>query len=351
MGPILEEFKSKRGYLINTIHEIFTNALRKKDLLFDEEPPELRITAQGGVGTSEENTFLLDYYLVDSVGWGTPFLLVPEATNVDENTLALLTNAKEDDLYLSSTSPLGVPFNSLRGNTKDLEKKENIALGRPGSSCPKKLLISDTEFSEIPICTASSKYQSQKIEQVNASLISTAEKEKEYNNIVDKTCLCMGLAFPVLQINNAALKADGFGTAVCPGPNLAYFSSAVSLMEMVNHIYGRINIINRNDRPNMFMKELKLYVNYLEEKIAVINLPPSKNQIKYFNTFITNLLEGIEYYKQLFSFTIGRIFDIKKKADYEITTLEEKLHYLITDMANKNLINKISSSAYMNSAI
>ena len=69
-------------------------------------------------------------------------------------------------------------------------------MGRPGSSCPKKLLISDTEFSEIPICKASSKYQSQKIEQVNASLISTAEKEKEYNNIVDKTCLCMGLAFP-----------------------------------------------------------------------------------------------------------------------------------------------------------
>ncbi len=85
--------------------------------------------------------------------------------------------------------------------------------------------------------------------------------------------------------------------------------------------------------------------------MRLLNLPPSKNQIKYFNTFITNLLEGIEYYKQLFSFTIGRIFDIKKKADYEITTLEEKLHYLITDMANKNLINKISSSAYMNSAI
>ena len=141
IGPILEEFKTKRSYLINTIHEILKDALSKKNLLFSKEQPELKITAQGGVGTFEENNFLLDYYQLNSVGWGSPFLLVPEVTNVDERTLALLSDAKEDDLYLSNTSPLGVPFNSLRGNTKDVEKVGNAERGKPGSSCPKKFAL------------------------------------------------------------------------------------------------------------------------------------------------------------------------------------------------------------------
>jgi hypothetical protein len=343
IGPILEEFKANRSFLINTIHEIFKDALRKKNLHFNGGAHELKITVQGGVGTSEENNFLLNYYNVDSVGWGTPFLLVPEATNVDEKTLDLLSNAKEDDLYLSNTSPLGVPFNSLRGNTKDLQKAEKAANGKPGSSCPKKFLISDTEFGEEPICTASIKYQSLKIEQLNSSLLSEEKKNKEYNKIIDKTCLCNGLAFPVLHINNAVSKIDGFGTAVCPGPNMAYFSSVASLSEMVNHIYGRTNLIIRKDRPNMFMKELKLYLDYLEEKIAAIDLPFTKNQIKYFNTFAANIKEGIEYYKTLFSAAAGKVLDIKKKMGYEISELEQKLNYLLTEMSNKNITDDIAA--------
>ncbi len=342
IGPILEEFKINRKSLIEAIHEIYAGALIKKNLLFSEEPPELKITAQGGVGTFEENKFLLDYYQLDSVGWGTPFLLVPEATNVDEETLALLSSAKEEDLYLSNISPLGVPFNNLRRNTKDIEKAENAVKGRPGSSCPKKFLISDTEFSAEPICTASIKYQFKKIEQVDASSLCQVEKEKAYNKIIDKACLCVGLSLPVLQINDAASKVDGVGTAVCPGPNMAYFSSIITLREMVNHIYGRINIIVRNDRPNLFMKELKLYLNYLEEKIASIEIPPSKNQIKYFSTFVANISKGIEYYKQLFSASMGKIFDIKK-GDYDITRLEEKLGDLIIIMADKNLRTDITN--------
>jgi hypothetical protein len=44
----------------------------------------------------------MEHYQVDSVGWGSPFLLVPEATSVDEETRKLL--AKEEDLYLSHIS-------------------------------------------------------------------------------------------------------------------------------------------------------------------------------------------------------------------------------------------------------
>lgn len=338
MGPILEEFKTRRSFLIDTLYELFAGALTAKGLPFSKTAPELRITAQGGVGTSEENNFLLDYYKVDSVGWGTPFLLVPEVTNVDQKTLALLCDAKEDDLYLSNTSPLGVPFNSLRGNTKDIEKDQKAARGKPGSACPKKLLISDREFGDNPICTASIKYQTQKINQVNGSTISAEKKDKEYNRITEKTCLCLGLALPALEMNDAAEKVDGVGTAVCPGPNLAYFSSIAALSEMVNHIYGRFNLIKRNDRPNLFMKELKLYLNYLEEKIAGIELPLTNNQSKYFTTFISNLSEGITYYKKLFSEAVGKIFDTKNIPEYDLIVLEEKLGFLAADMISKKII-------------
>lgn len=89
------------------------------------------------MGTEEEHSFLIDYYNLHSVGWGSPFLLVPEATNVDDSTLEKLVAAKEEDLYLSDISPLGIPFNNLRNNTKDAEKEVLINKGRPGSSCPK----------------------------------------------------------------------------------------------------------------------------------------------------------------------------------------------------------------------
>ena len=123
MGPILEELKNNKESLIELTHGLLVQALKDKNLPFPESPMEVKITAQGGVGTTEEHEFLLNQFDLDSVGWGTPFLLVPEVTNVDEHTRELLRKAEEKDLYLSTISPLGIPFNSLRGNTKDIEKE------------------------------------------------------------------------------------------------------------------------------------------------------------------------------------------------------------------------------------
>jgi hypothetical protein len=137
LGPILAEFRDNRNEFIQSLHEMYTQALAGKNKPVPEKPLELKITAQGGVGTAEEHQFLLEHFQLDSVGWGTPFLLVPEATTVDQATLDKLVEAKEKDLYLSNISPLGVPFNTLRGNTKDEDKFALIQKGRPGSSCPK----------------------------------------------------------------------------------------------------------------------------------------------------------------------------------------------------------------------
>ena len=114
LGPVLEEFKTNKKELIETLFEIYKAALQKKSSKTLTSAPDMAITVQGGIGTHEEDEFLHRYYHVESTGWGTPFLLVPEATTVDESTLELLMAAKEKDVVLSHVSPLGVRFYSLK---------------------------------------------------------------------------------------------------------------------------------------------------------------------------------------------------------------------------------------------
>jgi hypothetical protein len=87
---------------------------------------------------------------------------------------------------------------------------------------------------------------------------------------------------------------------ICPGPNLAYFDKEVSLSEMVQHIYGKTSVITVTDRPNMFIKELKMYVDYLKNEILDTSGEMTVPQIKKLQSFKNNLLEGIAYYQNLF---------------------------------------------------
>jgi hypothetical protein len=301
MGPILEEFKNNRETLIQTTYEMFAGALKNKNRSVPSSPLPIKITAQGGVGTAEEHEFLLNHFGLDSIGWGSPFLLVPEVTNVDPHTLELLAKSKEEDLYLSNISPLGVPFNSLRGNTKDIEKQSYIDKGRPGSSCPKKYVSLNTTYTDQAICLASRQYQNIKINELEGQDLSADEKKKAFDVITDKSCICVGLGTAALIVNNIDTKVEGPGVSVCPGPNIAYFDKVVTLKEMTDHIYGRIKLVNETTRPNMFVKELQLYVDYLKTKIAEAPRPFSEKQITYFESFQKNLSDGIEYYKTLFT--------------------------------------------------
>jgi len=335
MGPILEEFREKRNELIRSIHEVLTSALAEKDRISPNTPLPVKITAQGGVGTAEEHQFLIDHYGIDSVGWGTPFLLVPEATNVDDATLDKLINAREDKLYLSDISPLNVPFNSLRGNTKDLEKSFLTAKGKPGSPCPKKLIALNKEFTEKPICAASRRYQVLKIKELDRSGVSGAEYRKQYDKIVTKACICVGLGTTSLLVNDIDTGTYGNGVSICPGPNMAYFSRTMSLKEITNHIYGRSNMILRKDRPNMFIKELNIYIDYLKNKIEEMTDPSDVKRRKYFTNFALNLQAGIDYYFDLFTGLKG-VFESRRpdihreleNANAEITLLIEELETL-----------------------
>jgi len=298
LGPILEEFKTKKQEMLSELFGLYQAALITKSITVDETP-DLRITVQGGIGTAEENNFLLEHYNVDATGWGSPFLLVPEVTNVDDQTLHDLVEADSSDYYVSNSSPLGVLFNNFRRSTAEKQRLERIAKGRPGSPCKKKYLVSNTEFTSEPICTASREYQNLKIKQIQAMNISEPEQQEKVNAVTEKLCLCEGLSTSALIRNNLVLPKENKAVSICPGPNLAWFSSVYSLDEMVNHIYGKINLLANVARPNMFINELNLYVEHYKKDMEAHARQFSEKKQKYLLKFKEQLLAGIEYYKEL----------------------------------------------------
>ncbi len=305
LGPILEEFKDKRDALTEELFDIYCKALTTKGKTPPAARPAIKVTVQGGIGTSAEDAFLREYYNVEATGWGSPFMLVPEAVTVDEETLQLLAAAGEEEIVLSKNSPLGVPFNFLKGASGEREKYRLAAEGRPGSPCSEKLLQANTEFTERPICTASAAYISKKLQQLQQEEMSKAERQKKTNDIHTKECLCIGLSNAAcLKYNLPPINKAISGVTACPGPNLAYFDKIVSLREMVDHIYGRINLLRNTYRPHVFIKELKIYLTYLKDRLEEGFDISDIKQVKYFKSFCKNMLDAVEYYVSL----IDRIF-------------------------------------------
>lgn len=330
LGPILEEFKQKRIELVESTHELMCKALEQKGKHVPKDFLELQITAQGGVGTAQEHQFLLQEYQLSSVGWGSPFLLVPEATSVDNATRALLESAKEDDLYLSNLSPLGIPFNTVKGMTNDFFRNQRVLKNKAGSSCPRKYLALNKEYSQQGWCTASKKFQDNKIQELEArkeQLTDDAFKG-EYNAITEKACLCIGLANASLIENDLPVKGEAQGIVICPGPNMAYFNKTVSLKTMVQHIYDKDQSIVEVARPHFFIKELRMYCDHFKaEKTALIKDFTAMKEKKLLK-FKQNLLDGILYYKELFDKDTVYFTNNKQEALTELNNLEIAINQL-----------------------
>jgi hypothetical protein len=323
MGPILEEFKNKRAEMQEELRALYAQALLQKDRVVPSRLPAIRLSAQGGIGTSEENRFLLDYYQLDSTGWGSPFLLVPEASQVDETTLHQLAASREEDYYLSGASPLGVPFNNFRKSSAEVQRLERIAQGRPGSPCTKKLLVSDTEFTKEPICTASRKYQHLKIRQLKEQHLPIDLYQEQFDQITEKLCLCEGLcASARINLRIPAPEAHK-AVAICPGPNLAYFRGVYSLEEMVKHIYGKLQLFDAGKRPHMFLKELKLYIDYLRKDFSNQQAAMDTKKRNYFEAFRKQLENGIAYYRDTLQAVYNSGWNLGMRK--ELDELEQKL--------------------------
>ncbi len=264
LGPVLADFHEGRERLREQLYGILAPALAKLGKPVPGESLGIRVTVQGGIGTAEENQMLEDQYDVDGTGWGSPFLLVPEAVNIDERHMQRIIDAEESDVHLSDASPLGVPFWSLKTSTSEESRIQRIEEGHPGSACPKGFLISNTEFTKAPICTASRAYQRRKLHDLEGSDLQSLEMGDATEHVTAKACICHDLAGSA----TVPLNIDpGAQTAVCCGPNTVYFSKIARLCEMVDHIYGRASLPLNSSRPHMFLKELSLHLDRLKTEV------------------------------------------------------------------------------------
>jgi hypothetical protein len=321
IGPILEEFKNNRAELKQALFETCQKALTDKGSHLLSEDIMPKITYQGGIGSAAEDKFLMNYYQLDGTGWGSPFLLVPEATSVDKDTLDRLIQSRKSDYYLSHASPLGVPFNNLRTSSGEEQRLSRIEKNRPGSPCYKKFLSFSTEFSSKPICTASREYQNLKLKDYAEGKTT----QNEMDEVLEKDCLCEGLSASVILNQGEEPRRNLKAVTICPGPNLAYFKGVFSLKEMLDHIYGKANIILDPERPQVFVKELQLYVQHLQHEISK-SLPEKSQKFEsYVDKFKANLSQGIVYYQELIASFPMDTEEVVDKMKAQLQELKDKI--------------------------
>ncbi len=331
LGPILEEFKNKKEELAADLFSLYNPAIQTRGEDGFEKPHPINITVQGGIGNSEEQKLLINHYQVSGTGWGSPFLLCPEATTVDEKTMELLSKSEEKDVVLSKASPLGVRFNYLKGTSADVERQERIKKGKPGSPCTEKYLVSNTEFTKEPICTASRKYQKLKLEQLEKADLPEKEYQQQVDDLLSKECLCIGLSNSAGINYKVPIVEKLDAVTICPGPNIVNFSKRASLQEMTDHIYGRKELPQNPNRPHMFLKELQLYLDYIREEVkSAIN--PGSRDVKGWKTFCDNLLVGVDHYRDLVDKEMIRNKKVFKngllKAEEELENLKKRLELI-----------------------
>jgi hypothetical protein len=294
LPSLLKEFKERREQLAGEFEPMIRRFYESMGWQYPDAAKDHRalVTVQGGIGTHGEVRRLREEYGMDMTGLASPFLLVPEATCVDDATRELLMKATEEDLYLSDVSPLGIPFNNVRNTGSEKWTRSKAESGKPGSACPKGFLVSNTEYTQKPICLASTEYQDQKLKEVEESNLSDAEKAQRWSEIVVKSCICD-------HLGNGALIALGIlpehksPQSICPGPNIAWFNRLYSLQEMVDHIYGRSQSLVPAHRPHMFAKEIVMYVDYFGKLVEKCGFTP--NEIKTLREYVRNMEEGIAY--------------------------------------------------------
>lgn len=103
---------------------------------------------------------------------------------------------------------------------------------------------------------------------------------------------------------------------------------------MTDHIYGRDYMISRTDRPNMFIKELHIYIDFLKNKLEEVKKNINKKEEKYLLTFTNNMKEGVLYYQNLFSSITHSFEDIKQSVLKELELSENTLQNIVLEIEN-----------------
>ncbi|MFU8780189.1 MAG: hypothetical protein ACNA71_04095 [Kiritimatiellia bacterium] len=320
LGPILAEFQEHRVALQQQLHRDYSKALVSRGLVVPAEPRRMAVTAQGGIATHAEHRALMLQYGMDRTGWGTPFLLVPEATSLDAHDLQLLIDSKDGDIALSDSSPLGVPFWTLKTSTSEVAKEKRIAEGHPGSACPKGFLAFVNDMTDVPLCRASRKYQILKLASLAADdSLDPAAKALLQSQLLAKACICHELGGGVLL--KYGLR-QAVHSAICPSLSILHFKAAHTLEEMVGHIYGRWSLLRDQLRPHMFIRELSIYIDYLMRELDCFSKIGGPRKLSYYAEFKQHLLDGIAYYQQTFHDYVG---EQRERFSEELSHLRDKL--------------------------
>ncbi len=301
LGPILEEFRKDRARLTDEIWPLAKKALEKAGRPVPAEAPPVLVTAQGGIGNHFEDEFLHKYYTVDITGWGSPFLVVPEITCVDQEHIDLLTNANPDDIQLSHSSPVGITFWNLMTSGSERAREKRSKSDNPGNPCVKRYARINTDFTDIAICEASRQYVRLKLDQIAKMDLTDVQRNDAIAQALSKSCICHDLAGGATR--KYSIDPDAT-PSICPGPNILNFKRTYTLEEMLDHIYGRKNLLSTVNRQHMFITELKLYIEYIDEHVKRLeqNLIPvgvMPSDAPYLAKFKANLKDGINYYRGL----------------------------------------------------
>jgi hypothetical protein len=334
LPTILKEIRSQRS-LLHQFRETVVNFYKSKGWNTEaaKEGPPPKITVQGGIGNYAEDLRMREYYGMDGTGWGSPFLLVPEVSPVDEQTREQLEKAMPQDLYMSDASPLDIYFNNLRGSGSEKYQQKQMEIGKPGSPCAKGFLQNNTEFSETPVCKASRFYQERKLKQIEESGASEEQKERRRMDVYAKQCICYHLGDSGL-ISFGAEKTENAPQAICPGPNIAWFNRSYGMQEMVDHIYGRITDLTPPERPHMFAKEVEMYGNWFALQVEKFN--GDKDYATWLKTAAKKFDEGMAYCLEVAStrpFPGENLASIPPIVKIEQERLKESLSILERKMA------------------
>ena len=86
------------------------------------------------------------------------------------------------------------------------------------------------------------------------------------------------------------------------------------------------------DRPNMFVKELHIYLDYFKEKLNEAQENRTKKQEKYLSKFSSNLNDAVHYYLQLNQELKNKVDDLKSDLSVELNTAKNRLSELQLDI-------------------
>ena len=168
LGPILREFQEKRDELIAQLHATYSKALLGHDRRSARRRSRFASRPKAASGLRRRICCSRDLYGLDGTGWGTPFLLCPRSPMSTTSTCRSFAHASNGDVYLSDSSPFGLPFWNLRTSASEETRRRRIAENQPGSPCSKGFASCSTPNSRAtPICVASREYQKLKLAQLD----------------------------------------------------------------------------------------------------------------------------------------------------------------------------------------